>query len=727
MLTVHLICNAHLDPIWLWPWTAGLDAALATCRTACDMLDRHPELIFTRGEAWVYQQIEAVDPALFARIEAHVRSGRWEIVGGWYIQPDCNQPGGEGLARQIELGKRYFQARFGRFPTVAYNVDSFGHAATLPRIMHAAGQDCYVMMRPQEHELALPARLFRWRTTPLDSAVTTFRIAGAYTTPAEINEAHVRLAASELPPGIEHTMCFVGVGDHGGGPTEKLIQWCLDHREAFPGMRLVFSSPARFFKAVAGHAAALPEVCGELQMHAVGCYSVHRAVKLGVQRAEHMLRQAEVALAGDPAATAGQRAALEEGWKHTCFNQFHDTLGGTCIPSAYAQIDAELGAARAVADHAMQHAFRRRLTGLPDDPRQRIVLLNASDKAFDGYVEFEPWLEWNPWPRTALLRDGQGKALAYQRISAEAAVNGMTRLLFRRAIPAGELDVVAIDTAAAPAVRPAPAEAMAGVRCQRRPVVLGNDCGVELNLGEQPGLRGPEGVALPLPELHLIEDKSDTWSHDVAAYAAEPLAVARWGKAKVVDRGPLMASAQAAGRLGRSTFHAEWRLYAGLACVQLLLTVEWRERWRLLKLVWPMPRPITGHSDGIPGDSLARKCDGRERPVRDFTVLELGGASAAAVGVVCPDVYALDVDGQRLRLTLLRSPLMAHHQPHPPRHDRPTFSDRGEHQFRFAFFPPGPGVTAQALDQYALAWHRPPLVADLTRGMPGARHRGDSL
>ena len=108
MKTIHLIFNAHIDPIWLWPWQAGLDAVLATCRSACDRLDAHPDLTFTRGDAWSYEQIERVDPALFERIRKHVEAGRWSIVGGWWIQPDCNLPSDFALRKQIEIGRKYF-------------------------------------------------------------------------------------------------------------------------------------------------------------------------------------------------------------------------------------------------------------------------------------------------------------------------------------------------------------------------------------------------------------------------------------------------------------------------------------------------------------------------------------------------------------------------------------------------------------------------------------------
>ena len=34
MKRVRLICNAHLDPVWLWRWQEGCTEALSTFRTA---------------------------------------------------------------------------------------------------------------------------------------------------------------------------------------------------------------------------------------------------------------------------------------------------------------------------------------------------------------------------------------------------------------------------------------------------------------------------------------------------------------------------------------------------------------------------------------------------------------------------------------------------------------------------------------------------------------------
>lgn len=703
MITVHLVFNAHVDPVWLWPWQAGLDETLATCRSACDRLDAHPELVFTRGEAWIYQQIERLDPRLFQRIVQHVQAGRWEITGGWWIQPDCNAPSGFAMQKQIALGKQYFLDRFGSFPTIAYNVDSFGHAATLPGYMRAAGQSCYVMMRPQEHEMALPSRLFRWRGYEEGPEVLTFRIAGVYCN-REMTEAHIRSAMTELPPGVEHTMCFVGVGDHGGGPTEGQIRWVKEHINAIDGCRLIFSSPRRFFDAVAGSVPSLPLVTGELQHHAIGCYSVYRPVKLAVRRSEHLLRQAEVMNAKSPT-DAG--LGLPEAWKRVCFNHFHDTLGGTCLPSAYRQVLAQLGYAQTVADDVLQLGLRKKLAELPDDKLQRMVAFNASEEPFEGWIEAEPWLDWRKWDSTWRLLDEQGLPIPHQLMQGEAVTTGgAPRLLLHRRIEPGDWRVVRLEqNAAQPADSSAPA-------VQASASQIGNPLGA---VWTPAGLQLPQQIDLPLPRLDLIADTSDTWSHSIDRYGEQACGSATWKAPVLADQGPLMASILQNGQIGQSRLRAEWRVYADGRFVELQLGVHWLERNKVLKLCIPLPHPTEQRIDGILGGHLQRPNIGREVPLRDWMLLDAG--AGRTLGIVCPDVFAADVTPQRIRLTLLRSPVMVHHDPHPPTAFRAQISDQGEHCFRFRFWSLQ-GSDVRQMELEAMQMQRPPVIADLTRGMP---------
>ena len=154
---LYLICNAHLDPVWLWEWEEGAAAALATFRSAADLCEEFGNFVFNHNEALLYQWIEEYDPELFKRIVALVKAGRWHIMGGWFLQPDCNLPSGESLARQIERGRRYFAEKFGARPTVAINFDPFGHSRGLVQLLARSGYTGYLICRPAPEFCPLPS------------------------------------------------------------------------------------------------------------------------------------------------------------------------------------------------------------------------------------------------------------------------------------------------------------------------------------------------------------------------------------------------------------------------------------------------------------------------------------------------------------------------------------------------------------------------------------------
>jgi alpha-mannosidase len=705
MIKVHVVFNAHLDPIWLWSWRDGLDEVLNTSYYICNLLDRHPDIVFTRGEAWVYEQIKRIDPALFERIKEHIKAGRWSTVGGWYIQPDCNAPSGFALERQISLGQKLFREYFGTVPETGYNVDSFGHAATFPGYLRHAGQSSYVMMRPMEHEMHIPARLFRWRGYEGGPEVTTFRIAEAYCTPAGLTEKHIRAATTGLPEGISHTMCFIGIGDHGGGPTENMIEWCRANGKALPGIELIFSSPAKFFKDIAPDRDKLPLVTGELQMHAVGCYTVHRRVKTSLRKAEHKMIQAEVTLQKFQPDAGAFADEMEIAWKQVCFNQFHDTLGGTCLPSAYDDVDAQLGRALAIADEACSISLRKHLVTLPSDSAQRITFFNASDRGFSDFVEIEPWLEWSAWQPCWQLYNERDESVPYQVLDSES--QALTRLLVPLSIGAGELKILRIVSGQTPAVE-SPTDLSVS------PAALGVTSGSSIRLGTEGELKLPFLEAMPLPKLVLYDDPTDTWSHGIDRYAHKNPQTAIWQPARVMDKGPLMVSVIEVGTIGSSRVQAEWRIYKGFPMVECLLRVLWSEQRRVLKFEIDLPMDVAERHDGILGGSIVRPSDGRELPLRDW--VRLCFTKKAEMAIVAPEVYALDGTPRRIGLTLLRSPLMAWHEPNPGINVRGIHSDRGEHFFRFRFLS-GETLSNASLDQMSFGWQRPPLTADFTRGM----------
>lgn len=666
--TIHVVFHAHLDPIWLWQWTAGLDEVLATSRSACDRLDAHPDLFYTQGEAWSFALVERADPRLFARIRAHVASGRWEVVNGWWTQPDCNFPSIEGLRRQLSTGLDYVKDRFGLRPRCGFNPDSFGHCAAIPDLLREAGQDRYVFLRPQEHEMTLPSRLFSWRSQEGSPAITAFRIANSYNNGyGGIDVNTIRRALDDMPTGCTHALTLAGIGNHGGGPSDRLIRWFRDNRDALPGARMEFSTIDRFFNAVEGE--QLPTVTGELQMHAIGCYTVARNVKAPLRKAEHLLARAEEA-------QALPAADLDRAWRTVCAHHFHDTLGGTLIPEAFPAVEEQLAGACAVADEALAFAVRSQTADLPPDALPRLVLVNPGKHRFTGWAEANVYLE-GPWQGPWGLRDDAGKPVSFQVIHHRTGTDpgwcwGLRRVLVHVDIPAGGLLTLRMDTSL-----PQPA-------------------------GDLPAAQPWPGV-----ELALADDPTDTWSHGIDRFTAVNER-AEWKSATSVDRGPLMSSSISEGTIGDSLLTAEWRSYRDHSYRDLLLTVNWRERHRVLKLQLPLTGEAT-RIDGTPGMALARANNGREVPLHDWTRFTTSA-------VVCPDAWALDADPQLARFTLLRSPHLAHHDPAPAEFPRAVVADHGVHRFRFRFH--AGAVAPDLLAAEALAWHRPPLIVECTHGMP---------
>jgi alpha-mannosidase len=713
-----MIGNAHLDPVWLWDKAAGVDAALATARSACDRLDEFPDFIFTCSASWFHEQAERLDPPLFARIRRHVADGRWALVGGMVIQPDCNLPLPESFARQLARGQAYYERALGRRTRVGYNVDSFGHTAYLPGMLRAAGIDSYIFMRPGPHEKALPSSLFEWRG-PDGAGVTAFRIAGPYCTHAADLREHVETALAAMPDGAGHTMCFYGVGDHGGGPTREQIIWLAEHAADWPGVRLIFSHPQAFFDAAAAGAGALPVVEGELQYHAIGCYSVERRIKAAMRRAESRLVQAEETLAALPdAAAADDAAAVDRAWDAVLFNQFHDMLGGTCIDAASAAVAGELVAAEAAAGDVITAVTRRAFRAMARPGEHRIVCFNPEAEPFDGYLAHEPW----GLTATCGLVDEDGRAVPCQEVPPRAKVAHVRRVLFRLTIPPRAARVLRVApgtrraTGCADDACPGGAAPEGGpfaILAERGPIqaalrthLANRHTGIEIS--DNAFLLGNWRMA-----LEVCEDPSDTWSHSCEGrFACDPAGALAWPDGwETTECGPIRGAVRALGRFGDSRAWLRAMLTEDSPVLHLHLSVVWAEKQRLLRLRLAAPRTIERRTDLVSGGPLPRPVDGREYPLGGGLVVSGGGESMA---VVAPEVFSAAVEAEAVNLTLLRSPYAAWHDPYPGenRPDHPV-TDQGAHEIDVLLAPGAPHGLAEPA-RLARRMLRPPIVWDLT-------------
>lgn len=661
-LVVHVILNSHLDPVWLWRMEQGIDEAIATARTACDLLDAYPEIHLTRGEAWFYETVEHFDPGTFDRLARHIAGGRLHVVGGWYVQPDCNLASPETYRRHGLVAGAYFRKKFGiNLIRTGYNVDSFGHGAFLPDFYNGCGVSNYCMMRPSPREMALPGELFRWRS-PNGAELLTARICESYSSSPEYLPGHLDRVVASADPAVGHVMCFCGVGDHGGGPARAEIDYLLEHRHDRENVEIRFSHPDAFFDAVRGSGVEFPVVTGELRHHAIGCYSACSMIKRAVRLTENRLIQAERRMS---------RPDRENAWKMLLFATFHDILPGSSIASAYDGVLAQLAAARTLAQTATVRAVRRRNLRFRPDARQRLVFDNTGPETYRGLFEVEPWVS-RQYSRgmlgieTIRLLDRGNRPLPVQPVPPEAAVKRLARLAFPLELPPGGRTVLYLD--------------------YRGPAEDGQIRGTRPEADGISSLRygGCEYFAAPL-RFDVIRDGSDTWSHGLAAYSAEPeRSFRQTGGFRGHFAGPLLAESLGRFRDGRgNSISVALRTEAGFRGVRLRLRLNWNGARELVKLVLRPGFPVRDRFDGCPGGEIRRELNGEEFPFFNYCLLR---GEARSLGVVSKDCFACDVqpDGA-LRLTLLRTPYYANHDPYRvPAVNTCRITDQGEHEYEIA-------------------------------------------
>jgi alpha-mannosidase len=717
-MIVHMIGNAHIDPVWLWPWQAGVDEALATVRSAADRCDEYPEFIFTRGEAWVYQQVERIDPELFGRVERLIARGQWHITGGQYIQPDSNLPTEMGWRRQILHGRRYFEEHFGISPTIAYNVDSFGHPATLPDILADLGYEGFVFHRPGLHQVELPAQTFRWQGVG-GGEVLGFRIIPSYTT-TQTNDLGERVeqAIEATDPQLGHTMCFYGVGNHGGGPTKDNIEWILAHRAFAPGVELRFSTPQAFFDAVSTRREVLPEVSVELQKTFPGCYSVMHDIKQAQIRGEHLLDQAERVInryVGEPEREAELRR-LDAAWEDLLFTEFHDILAGTSIPSAWKSVRAMHGRAWITGEEIILDATRRwARSQLPPVDHQQLVVINSDPAPWDGLVEAEPWLDFDPWG-ARWLSDRDGNPVPFQQVQPEAQL-AVSRITFPLHVEAGGSSQLLIRDDPPPANVPGTDTdldvstrhlANRHLRLKLEPWGIG---GLEVG-GNQ--VLGTDGWT-----LQLREDHTDTWTFHTDRFD-EPvrahLSSAGWA---LEETGPLRARVRLNGTVGDSPVRWTLTLNRDDPRLFLLLECTFIEQLTLLQMPIALAAPPSRWTDGLAGGQVEHAVNATEWPVQGWSRVRVGETELA---IVTNDAYSLSMPGDRWQWTLLRSPKMAWmegYQP-PVYAGRDWHTDQGAHTFAFVLLA-GDSLPDERLHTAARQQAQPPIVFDRYEGLDRPR------
>ena len=682
MKNLYLVGNSHIDPVWLWRWQDGYSEVLATYRSALDRMKEFPDYKFTSACAVYYEWVEKTDPEMFEEIRERVREGRWNIVGGWYLQPDCNMPAGESFARHALVSQRYFKEKFGVSARSGYNVDSFGHNASLPKILRAGGMSRYVFMRPDEREHPLGFDNFIWRSDD-GSEVIASRIFYYALTDRDLPRIHETADTIERD-GVER-MSFFGVGNHGGGPSAKMLSAIVENmRENY-----TFASVDDFFDN--NKNTDLPIVDTELQHHARGCYSTMCEVKELNRRCEENLLAAErlCLLANRLVGYRYPQKKLNKVWKNLLFNQFHDILAGCSIESAYTDASYLYGETMSITEQAINGALqaicRKIDTGAGSETGYKLLgmehfLVWEHEKLGMPIVVFNQ--HTFPVKDTVTVRvsakrvtDDEGNEIPFQNVRGEHLNGGDIYVVtFPVEIPAFGYRVYRVFPLT-------PAE-------KEFPQLIATEHSLENDLlrvefdpasGEICRITDKKSGRIiaegGMSTVVTDETACDTWAHgyddlgEVCGSFGNP-------QFKVVEQGTVCATLCVTTSYNDSTLTRYYTLKAGSDEVSVRCEVDFRECHKALKFTFPAKDSVTCE---IPYGTVTRElCKGEEPFGKWFT--------SNGLCVANTNKYGYDSTADTVRMTIQRGAIYADHYGQPYRDGHCHFMDRGPQYFSYTLF-----------------------------------------
>jgi alpha-mannosidase len=362
---MHLTGNSHIDAAWLWPWTETVDVVHRTFGTAAQLMNEYPTYTYTQSAAQYNQWMADKYPELNDQIKKRIQEGRWELVGGMWVEPDLNMPSGESLVRQILVGQETFQKLYGTTTRIGWNPDSFGYNWQLPQIYKRSGIDYFVTQKMAWNDTnQLPLKLFWWESPDGSKVLTYFPHDYGNSNLNPMRLAQNTVEARNRAPGMTEVMDLFGVGDHGGGPTRAMLDeglhWMqpdkIVPRSEFGTAQPYFDkvekeiapdSPTWNYETLAKGDTKLPTPGpGQISIPTWKdelYFEYHRGVmttqanhKRNMRESEEWLLNAEkyASLAWLDGHSYPQ-TELTDAWKHVLFNQFHDLAAGSGIGIIY--------------------------------------------------------------------------------------------------------------------------------------------------------------------------------------------------------------------------------------------------------------------------------------------------------------------------------------------------------------------------------------------------------
>ena len=690
--TVHAIGNSHIDMAWLWPWTETVEVTRNTFTSALHLMQEFPDFSFSHSSVQTYAWMEDKYPALFEEIRRRVKEGRWEFVGGMWVEPDLNLPDGESLVRQLLVGKRYVKEKFGPDVRVGWNPDSFGYNWQLPQIYKKSGIDYFVTQKLSWNDTNKPPHKLFWWESPDGSRVLSY-LPHDYVNSMEPIRMARDLAAYAPATAAPRLMHLYGVGDHGGGPTRRMLEMARKWQAAdalFPQIK--FDSAGNFFRTLesAVDLSKIPVWKSELYFeYHRGVYTTQAKTKWRHRRNEELLLNAEkfdslASLYGVPYT----QEEFQSAWRKLLFNQFHDILPGSGIAVVYrdaARDHAEVRrAASAILDQSLRAIASRIDTRGPGVP---VVVFNPLSWTRTDVVEAE--VELPSVAGQIAVRDLAGRNVPAEVLRIDAGARTAHVRFVAADVPSLGYKIFRVVTAPAPATPQPPHKSAAKFSIENEFLRVAVDprTGCITSILEKRLKREALAPGACGNLLQAFRDKPkdwDAWNIDSnfedEKWDLTEAAVVH--PAKASEPVPSMRSTIRVERKFRnSSFVQEISLTRGISRVEIWMQADWHEDHTLLKVAFPLAVSADRATFEIPYGSIERPTTRNtsiEKAQFEVPALRWADLSDASFGVslLNDSKYGYDAKGNVLRLTLLRSPKW----PDPD-------ADRGRHEFSYAIYP----------------------------------------
>lgn len=732
MNKLHLICNAHLDPAWLWQIEEGAGEALSTFRIAADFCESFDGFVFNHNEVILYQWVEEYDPALFKRIQKLAAEGRWHIMGGWYLQPDCNMPSGESFVRQILAGRRYFAEKFGVRPTTAINFDPFGHTRGLVQIMSKAGFDSYIVCRPGDNDCPLPGDEFVWVGYD-GSEVIGHRAYKAYLSGR--GRAHIKVEGFMTDyPDKRVGMVLWGIGNHGGGPSKIDLENLQELRTRTATHEIVHSTPEAYFAELRAGGAVLPRHEGDLNPWAVGCYTSQIRIKQKHRLLENELYAIEKMMSS--AALQGLAAyphkELQEAQEDLLKAEFHDILPGSSIRLV------EEDSLRLM-DHGLELLSRLKaraffaLTAGEAKAKEATVplfLYNPHPYKVKGVFECEfqlPESSKGQFANPVVFRDGVRQKSQVEKELSNLYIDWRKRVVFYAELEPSSMNRFDCGVEFMPE-KPKPELAAQGGKLVFDSGVLRVVINTATGFVDEYSVNGVPMLKEQAFRPIVMEDRDDSWGQ-VHSFPKQAGTFKLMSKARakrysglkgkplesvrVIEDGAVRTVVEALFEYRESMIAMRYNLPKAGTELRLDLVVHWNEKRSLLKLAIPTALTMPRYRGQVAYGADDLRMEGREVVSQKWTAA-VSDQDGLAFSCINNGIYGSDMTDGEIRLTLLRSPgysaLPGGSMPHNTM-PADRFSDRidqGERRYSFWFSAGSAAERLAAIDREALAWNEQP-------------------